>query len=202
MHHMLTKQHDIAALISSRICHDLISPIGAISNGLELLALTGTSLSPELTLITESVNAANAKVRFLRIAFGDATSNTVISPTEITDILNDFYNGPCTNLIWAIKTPLERRDLRLLFLLLLCAEKLAQFGGAITVAQTGDTFKISITGKNLRSVGFLDFTANRFHPQYGPPLIQFNLAQAQLDQMKYRMNIARTENDLCISITP
>jgi len=199
---MLNEQHDIAALISSRICHDLISPIGAISNGLELLALTGASLSPELTLITESVNAANAKVRFLRIAFGEATNNTSISLAEITDILNDFYTGPGTNLTWAIKTPLERRDLRLLFLLLLCVEKLAPFGGAIAVTQRGNTFKISITGKNLRPEGFLDFTANRFFPQYGPPLIQFNLAQAQLDQMKYRMDIERTQNDLCISITP
>ena len=199
---MLTKQHDIAALISSRICHDLINPIGAISNGLELLALTGAPHSPELALITESVNTANAKVQFLRIAFGDATNNTAISPAEIMGILNDFYNVSSTSLIWAIKTPLERRDLRLLFLLLLCAEKLAPFGGAIAVAQTGDTFKISITGKNLRAEGFLDFISNRFNPQYGPPLVQFNLAQVQLDQMKYRMNLAWMQNDLCISITP
>jgi len=199
---MLNKQHDIAALISSRICHDLINPIGAISNGLELLALTGTSHSPELALITESVNAANAKVRFLRIAFGEATNNTTICPTKITGILNDFYTGSGTSLIWAIKTPVKRRDLRLLFLLLLCAEKLAPFGGTIAVTQNGNTFKISITGKKLRPEGFLDFTANTFHPQYGPPLIQFNLAQVQLDQMKYRMNLARTQNDLCISITP
>ena len=79
--------------------------------------------------------------------------------------------------------------------------KLAPFGGAIAVMQTGNTFNISITGKNLRPESFLDFTANRFFPQYGPPLIQFNLAQVQLDQMKYRMNLSRTQNELCISIT-
>ena len=41
---------DIAALLGSRICHDLISPIGAISNGVELLMLDGVAKGPEMTL--------------------------------------------------------------------------------------------------------------------------------------------------------
>ena len=44
---------NIAALIGSRICHDLISPIGAINNGLELLTMTGVAQSPELALIAQ-----------------------------------------------------------------------------------------------------------------------------------------------------
>ena len=48
---MYDKPQDIAALISSRICHDMASPLGAISNGLELLELSGVSPSPELALI-------------------------------------------------------------------------------------------------------------------------------------------------------
>jgi histidine phosphotransferase ChpT len=42
---------DTSALLGSRICHDLISPLGAISNGLELLAMSGIASSPEMTLI-------------------------------------------------------------------------------------------------------------------------------------------------------
>ncbi|MEL7098472.1 MAG: histidine phosphotransferase, partial [Pseudomonadota bacterium] len=41
-------QIDLAALIGSRICHDLISPIGAINNGLELLGMAGTAGGAEL----------------------------------------------------------------------------------------------------------------------------------------------------------
>lgn len=57
---------DLPALIGSRICHDLISPIGAINNGLELLNMAGTGAAPgpELELIGQSVESASARIRF------------------------------------------------------------------------------------------------------------------------------------------
>ena len=66
---------EIAALIASRICHDLISPIGAIGNGMELMALSSgqEQSSPELDLISQSVENANARIRFFRIAYGSPT---------------------------------------------------------------------------------------------------------------------------------
>ena len=72
---MLAETHpedDLVALVGSRLCHDLISPLGAIGNGVELLTMTATTLSPELQLITESVAAANARIKFFRLAFGRA----------------------------------------------------------------------------------------------------------------------------------
>lgn len=199
---MLTGQIDIAAIITARICHDLVSPIGAISNGLELLALSGAPPSPELALISESVKAANAKLQFLRIAFGDVKAGSVISTTKVADILQAYYNDPRTVLDWTLETPLDRRDLRLLFLLLLCAEKLAPLGGNITVMKAGSSFKMTITGKKLNPEGFIDFKTHSFTPQDSPPLIQFNLVRVQLDQMGYRMEFSRTSDALDISITP
>ena len=61
---------NIGALIGSRICHDLISPIGAINNGLELLSMSDERDGPEFDLITESVGNASARIRFFRIAYG------------------------------------------------------------------------------------------------------------------------------------
>jgi histidine phosphotransferase ChpT len=199
---VLTDQTDIAAQISSRICHDLISPIGAISNGLELLALSGAPLSPELTLISESVEAANAKLRFLRIAFGDAKSGSTVGASEITEILRNYYNDPRTHLNWALETAIERHDLRLLFLILLCAEKLAPYGGQITVAQKADDFNIILVAENLKTDGFLDLATHRFPFQDSPPLIHFTQAQSQLDQMGYTMRLSETPDRLTITITP
>ena len=62
---------DLAALVGSRICHDLISPIGAIGNGLELF-LMDTAGGPELALITESISHAKARIRFFRVAYDEA----------------------------------------------------------------------------------------------------------------------------------
>jgi len=67
-----------------------------------------------MALINDSVKSANAKVRFLRIAFGDAASSGTIAYSEIKDILANTYHGMPLKLIWAINTPLERIELNLL----------------------------------------------------------------------------------------
>jgi histidine phosphotransferase ChpT len=68
---------DLCALIGSRLCHDLVSPVGAIGNGVELLSMEGAGApmpagAAELSLVRESVENAQARLRFFRIAFGDA----------------------------------------------------------------------------------------------------------------------------------
>ena len=80
---MTSTRPDLAALIGSRICHDLISPIGAISNGVELMEMTQTDMGPEFELISESVANANARVRLFRIAFGAADPGIEIASAEI-----------------------------------------------------------------------------------------------------------------------
>ena len=70
----MTSSTDLAALLCSRLCHDLMSPVGAIGNGLELLA---TEENPEmrqqcLDLIGRSAQSSSAKLRFFRLAFGSA----------------------------------------------------------------------------------------------------------------------------------
>ena len=67
---------DLAALLCSRVCHDLISPVGAIVNGLEVLeeAKDEETKNFALELIKKSANNASAKLQFCRIAFGAAGS--------------------------------------------------------------------------------------------------------------------------------
>lgn len=63
---------DLASLLCSRLCHDLLSPVGAMNNGIELLA---DEQDPEmrercLELLTESARASANKLKFFRLAFG------------------------------------------------------------------------------------------------------------------------------------
>lgn len=69
---MTSHTHNLESLIGSRICHDLISPIGAIHNGIELLMLGQTKDVPdeEMSLIFDSCRHAENKVKFFRLAFG------------------------------------------------------------------------------------------------------------------------------------
>src|SRR5436305_7162966 len=67
---------ELAALLCSRVCHDLISPVGAIVNGLEVLEEEKDEATKTfaLDLIKKSANTASAKLQFCRIAFGAAGS--------------------------------------------------------------------------------------------------------------------------------
>ena len=65
---------DLASLLCSRLCHDLLSPVGALTNGLELLA---DEKDPEMRrrcfeLLEQSAKTSADKLKFFRLAFGAA----------------------------------------------------------------------------------------------------------------------------------
>jgi len=132
---MTTAQIDIAALIGSRICHDLISPLGAIGNGVELLGMAGAVDGPEMALINESVMNANARIRFFRIAFGAARGGQMIGRDEILSILQDMSAGSRVRVEWASDENLLRQQVKLAFLLIQCFETALPYGGTINVKQ-------------------------------------------------------------------
>ncbi|MFG6624234.1 MULTISPECIES: histidine phosphotransferase family protein [Sulfitobacter] len=127
---------DLPALIGSRICHDLISPIGAINNGLELLQMAGTGAAPgpELALIGQSVESASARIRFFRIAFGAAGDQTM-GQNEVTSILRDLYAASRVEVDWQVTSSQSRNSVRMAFLALLCIETALHHGGRITIAE-------------------------------------------------------------------
>lgn len=65
---------DFASLLCSRLCHDLLSPVGALNNGLELLAdETDPAMRARcMELLADSARASAAKLKFFRLAFGSA----------------------------------------------------------------------------------------------------------------------------------
>src|SRR5437868_4021079 len=70
----MTSQTDLAALLCSRLCHDLLSPVGALSNGLELLA---EEKDPDMRqrcfeLLEQSARISTDKLKFFRLAYGAA----------------------------------------------------------------------------------------------------------------------------------
>ena len=129
----MTDKPDLVALLGSRICHDLISPIGAISNGVELLMMDGATMGPEIALIAESVANANARIRFFRVAFGASSTDQRIGRPEVLSILSDLTRGGRLSIEWRGPADLPRREVKLAFLLIQCLESAMAFGGRITV---------------------------------------------------------------------
>lgn len=140
---------NIADLIGSRICHDLISPIGAVSNGLELLALAGTQNSPEMNLVADSAASANARIRLFRLAFGVASPDQVTRADEIKAIWSGVYPDGRISLVWSASDSVPRRIARLVVLSCLCAEIALPQGGRLVVSEADDEWRITAIGEPL-----------------------------------------------------
>jgi len=130
---------ELSALVASRICHDLVSPMGAIGNGVELMQLVTSTPSPELSLIAESTDSATARLRFYRIAFGIVSAGQLISHPEVLSVLNALQAHQKHRVIWNCQTNLTRQQIKLMFLLLMCMETAIPWGGDIEInsVQTG-----------------------------------------------------------------
>lgn len=143
-------QPDLAALVGARICHDLISPIGAISNGVELLSLTDGDTGVEMELINQSVQSARARIKFFRIAYGIASDDQVVSRTEVLSILSATARGGRYNYIWQVEGDQPRRQVRCALLLLQALEATLPVGGDIQILKDQDTWILRAEGPRLK----------------------------------------------------
>jgi histidine phosphotransferase ChpT len=147
---MFYDRQDMIALISSRICHDLISPLGAISNGLELLEMAGMAEGAEMALIGDSIASANSKIRFFRVAYGRAMNGSTLAQGEILSILKDYFTHSRVSLVWHPMREAQRRDVKLVFLAIQCLETALPYGGEISVSIDGASWVIATSAEKMR----------------------------------------------------
>lgn len=105
----MTSQTDLAALMCSRLCHDLLSPVGAMSNGLELLA---DERDPEMRarcveLLEQSAKISVDKLKFFRLAFGAAGGfGDAVPVEEVQEVIGALTSGAKpVELNWTIAAP-------------------------------------------------------------------------------------------------
>jgi len=168
---------NLASLIGSRICHDLISPIGAITNGLELLDLTEGVQGPEMDLIADSVGNAGARIRFFRIAYG-AAGDQLMGRPEVVSVLEDLNRGGRHDVQWGPLEPQPRTEVRLAFLALQCLETAMPFGGTIQVeAKDGNWTVTGLADKLVVDAVLWEYLdgSGRPDPAISPALVQFAL---------------------------
>jgi histidine phosphotransferase ChpT len=192
---------DFAALIGSRICHDLISPLGAIGNGVELLAMTAAGTGPEVALITESVANANARIRFFRLAFGAAGAGGFVPLGEVRAILADMTRGGRTSIDWQIAGDLPRPRVKLAFLALQCLETALPWGGQITFRDTGTGWRAEARADRLLVDDRLwaNLAAHRPDAGIAPAQVQFALLPVEAAAQGGSVGYDHSETTLAIS---
>ncbi len=135
---------DLAALLCSKLCHDLLSPVGAINNGLELLE---DETDPEMRercmdLLADSARASADKLKYFRLAFGAAGGfGDEVDPAEAKQLVESLVGdqGKIT-LGWAVQSEtLPKKAIKILLNLALIAREALVRGGKLDVgAEQGD----------------------------------------------------------------
>jgi histidine phosphotransferase ChpT len=152
----LPDQLELAALLCSRVCHDLISPVGAIVNGLEVLDDSKSADDREfaLNLIRKSAKTASAKLQFCRLAFGAAGSaGAQIDTGDAETMARGFLEDDKTRLVWNLPRTLQPKNrVKLLLNMLILAQQSIPRGGTLTVgpAGAGEGLKVRADGLNAR----------------------------------------------------
>jgi histidine phosphotransferase ChpT len=147
---------DLAALIASRVCHDIISPVGAIANGLEVLEEDKENDEMRafaMDLIRKSARQASAKLQFCRIAFGAAGSaGSEIDLGEAEKVAKGFVANEKPELVWnAERAYLPKNQVKLLLNLVMAALGAVPRGGTITVdVRPGPEFTLTCVGPSAR----------------------------------------------------
>ena len=149
---------DLAALLCSRVCHDLISPVGAIVNGLEVLEEENDEETKTfaLDLIKRSARNASAKLQFCRLAFGAAGSaGAQIDVGDAESMARGSMEDEKTKLVWNLpRVLLPKNRVKLLLNMLIIAGQAIPRGGVLTVAPLGEgdsmSFRITAAGTNGR----------------------------------------------------
>ena len=129
---------DLGALLSSRICHDIISPVGAINNGLELLEEGGAD-EDAMNLIKSSARSASARLQFARIAFGAAGSAGVqIDTGDAQNVATEYMKGEKAEFTWeGTRVLLPKNKVKLLLNLVLIGNAALPRGGTLSVKLDG-----------------------------------------------------------------
>jgi histidine phosphotransferase ChpT len=149
---------ELAALLCSRVCHDLISPVGAIVNGLEVL---DDNPKPEdrefaLDLIRKSAKTASARLQFCRLAFGAAgSSGAQIDLGDAQAMARGHLEDGKTTITWNLpRVLLPKNRVKLLLNMMVIAQQTIPRGGVLTVDPVGEGdgagFRVAASGLNAR----------------------------------------------------
>ncbi len=145
---------DLAALLCSRVCHDLISPVGAIVNGLEVLEEDKDEETKvfALDLIKKSAAQASAKLQFCRLAFGAAGSaGAQIELGDAEKAARGLIEDGKTTIVWNLPRELVPKNrAKLLLNMLMVAGGGIPRGGTLTVDPLGAGYRITAAGLNAR----------------------------------------------------
>lgn len=139
--------NDLAAMLCSKVCHDLINPVGAVNNGLETLADPKQAAMADFAneMIASAAKQAQAKLEFARLAYGaSSTAGTDFDTRECERVAQILFDIEKADLEWKIEPVLMAKNkAKLLMNMLVIAAASVPRGGNVIVEANGEQGKES-----------------------------------------------------------
>jgi histidine phosphotransferase ChpT len=201
---------ELAALISSKICHDVIGPVSAINNGLEILDEEDDAQSKNyaLDVIRNVTETASARLQFARFAFGAAGSaGAQIELGNAESLSRGLIGNGKHKLIWrGMAGAMSKDKVKLLLNLVAAAPTAIPRGGEIEVAIAGTlempTFMIRCKGVGARPPQYLGDFVNGPQPQIDAMSIQAYYTLRLAASSRMRLTVAKDGADMVLSAKP
>lgn len=177
----------IASLLASRLCHDLVNPVGALSTGLDVFS---EGDDPEMRdhavkLIRESTDKTIAILQLARIAYGSSGGwEGDLDMGEAKTLAEAYYVHVKAEMVWNLDVQsLPKARARALLNLLLMAERAApRAGSTVTVSSDGDLIRIDAAGPKVKFsdefAGALRGNAETLQAKETPAYLAYLLAKA------------------------
>ena len=150
----------VMELLASKICHDLVSPVSAINNGVELIEDIGGSVVDEaMKLIGDSGATAARRLRLFRMAYGRAGSEESLKIPDVRQVAEQYLSTGKITLEWPEHLPnadlgTQRGFLKTLLNLIVLAEESLAYGGTIAIREAnagqGTGCRIEVSGRNAQ----------------------------------------------------
>jgi histidine phosphotransferase ChpT len=192
---------EFAALLVSRVCHDLVGPLGAVVNGMEVLEdeRDPAMRADAIKLVTMSADQALARIQFMRIAFGAAGSaGAELDLGEIGRLMAGLLEGGKVQLTWNVPRLYWGKNwAKLLMNATLLAADCLPRGGTVTVEAGSDaqapSFHIRAEGLNARVTDDVDRAIKGEAPNVDARHVQPYLAHKLSHSVNARLTLKPLE---------
>lgn len=170
----------LSALLASRLCHDLINPVGALGSGLEVLddsAMDQSMRDAAIDLIRAGGEKSIALLKYARLAYGAAGGHGAQIPFEEAELmLRDLYRWSKATLEWRVAPGLAGKEkVKTVMILGYAASECAPRGGVVLVSGGGDEFLVEASGPRLilqdDLVAALAGVTDDIKPKYAPAYV-------------------------------
>ncbi len=200
----------ILELLSSKICHDLISPIGAINNGVELMNEMGADSGAEVTgLIAYSAQQASGKLQAYRMAYGAGGADANLKPEDVYNTFQAFIGGnEKLKQDWNPRAPVgpdprPKGYCKIMMACLLLAADCLPKGGVISVTNGesgGTSVKATGTDAGFRGDNLAALALNTSQDNLDPKNIHAYVTGLMAKAYGFKIS-TQEEKGRCVSIT-